>query len=79
MAMQFANQFILLPTFLLQIGGGWSAISDQFTLHPEETWIYACLFVCVILLFTFLFAAFFRITSYAIRKCREFEQHKLLF
>src|SRR5690606_10265980 len=36
MAMQFANQFIMLPTFLFQIGGGWSAISNQFTLYPEE-------------------------------------------
>lgn len=74
MAMQFANQFIMLPTFLFQIGGGWSAISNQFILYPEEAWVYACLFACITLFFAFLFAAFFRITSYAIRKCREFEQ-----
>ena len=79
MAMQFANQFVFLPTFLFYGGGGWSAISHQFTRYPEEAWVYACLFACLTLFFTFLFAAFLRITSYAIRKCRALERHELLF
>lgn len=78
MAMQFANQFVFLPTFLFYGGGGWSAISSQFTLYPEESWIYACLFTSLTLFFTFLFAAFFRVTSYAIRNCREFERQDVL-
>jgi len=78
MAMQFATQFVYLPTYLFYIGGGWSAISNQFTLYPEEAWIYACLFACVTLFFAFLFAAYFRITSYAIQRCREFERHDVL-
>ncbi|MGK6351104.1 hypothetical protein [Parapedobacter sp. DT-150] len=79
MAMQFATQFVYLPTYLFYIGGGWSSISNQFTLYPEEAWIYACLFACVTLFFTFLFAAYFRIISYAIWSCREFERNALLF
>jgi len=78
MAMQFANQFVFIPTFLFYCGGGWSTISNQFTLYPEEAWVYACLFACVTLFFIFLFAVFFRITSCAIRKCREFERHEVL-
>jgi|GEM_PF-1262941 len=79
MAMQFANQFIILPTFLLYGGGGgWPTISNQFARYPEEAWVYACLFACITLFFTFLFAVFFRVTSYAIRNCREFERHDVL-
>lgn len=60
MAMQFANQFIFLPTFLFYGGGGWSAISSQFTLYSEEAWIYACLFACVTLFFYIPFCGVFQ-------------------
>lgn len=76
MVMQFAAQFVLLPTFLFQVGFLFSELSDQMEQYPEYTLIYACLFVGFTLLFTFLFSAFFRIISYAIQRCREFEQLK---
>ncbi|WP_353131281.1 hypothetical protein [Parapedobacter pyrenivorans] len=75
MVMQFAIQFAFLPTFLFLIGVRFSEVPGQIIIRPEHTWIYACLFACITLLFTFFFAAYFRIISYAIRKCREFEQH----
>ncbi|GGG87456.1 hypothetical protein GCM10007415_21510 [Parapedobacter pyrenivorans] len=75
MVMQFAIQFAFLPTFLFLIGVRFSEIPGQIIIRPEHTWIYASLFAGIILLFAFLFAAYFRIISYAIRKCREFERH----
>src|SRR5690606_18038074 len=74
MVMQFASQIVLLPTFLFQIGFLFSELSDQMEQYPEYMLIYACLFVGFTLLFTFLFSAFFRIISYATRRCEEFKQ-----
>lgn len=70
MIMQVASSFVFLPTILLQFGGGLSEL-------PQSTgplWLQAGLFTGIVLLFAFLFAAFFRVTRFAIRQCQALEQ-----
>ncbi|MFB2120733.1 hypothetical protein [Parapedobacter sp. 2B3] len=70
MIIQVTNSFAFLPTILLQFGGGLSEIPQS----DAPLWLQASLFTAIILLFSFLFASFFRVSRFAIRQCQEFEQ-----
>ena len=70
MIIQVTNSFAFLPTILLQFGGGLSEIPQS----DAPLWLQASLFTAIILLFSFLFASFLRVSRFAVRQCQEFEQ-----
>ncbi|MGV3763639.1 hypothetical protein [Parapedobacter sp.] len=70
MIMRVTNSFVFLPTIILQLG----IRLPEFPQSTWPLWIQAGMFTGIILLFAFLFVAFFRLTRFAIRQCQQFEE-----
>lgn len=71
MAMQIANTFVFFPSLILQLG---LPADGNITAH----WTWASTYTLVFLIFAFLFAATFRVTNFAVARCRKLEEQYVL-